>query len=176
MQTMNVQTTRPTRAPQATPPTMMIESAYFSVVGTGVVVDPLITLVLAPGTRGERTAVGIVTDLAQPTPFLAPGVKRESYSVGHQSVDVVLTVSVDGDGRVAHAQTAKVVSSVSRHDPLGDAMDVRRHAISEPDADLCFPNVEPVETHETMRERIWATVSARLELSTELETGGLPTR
>ena len=126
-------------------------------------VDPLITLALAPGTRRERTAVGIVTGLAQPTPFLAPGIKRPSYSAGGQSVDVVLTVSVDAEGNTdPRARLSEAGSSVSWHEPTISALGVTPRAAPAPDADLCFPTVEQAEPHETTRARIWAEVCARI--------------
>ncbi len=174
MQTTNTPTSNLADMQDATALAPMVESAYFSIAGEGVVVDPLITLAVAPGTRREQMAVGIVTDTAHPTPIQAPGVEQESYSgnVSRPAVDVALTVSFDAERNVAEARPSHVVSSASRHKPESEAAIDMGNGVPAPDAELRLPNVEPIEADEITRGRIWARISARLEAILDIEEPG----
>ncbi len=138
-------------------------SAWFSVSDAGVIVEPLVMMTLAPGTRGERSAVGIVEQRNRPTPVSLPGGAAMTLSAGGGTLasDEVVTGS-----RVACAPST---TAASRYGEKAGA----RYGVAAPEAadgELRFPMLPPAGADEWTKERVWRRVAMRLE--SLLEVGG----
>ncbi len=140
-------------------------SAWFSVSDEGVAVDSLIVMTLAPGTRRERTAVGIVERRDRPTLVQLPDADAATLTsgLGSRATDEFVT----GGGAAGGGASS---TAVSRYGETQAGYDVTSTAPSS--EAMRFPAVSLADEGACTKERIWRRVATQIEiLSAAAESG-----
>ena len=131
-------------------------SAWFSVSDEGVAVDPLVVMTLAPGTRRERTAVGIVERRDRPTLVQLPGadIATLTSGLGSGATDEFVT----GGGAVGGGASS---TAASRYGETQGRCDVT--TLPPSSEVLRFPAFPAVDGGPCTKERIWRRVAREIE-------------
>jgi len=140
-------------------------SAWFSVSDEGVVVDPLVVMTLAPGTRRERTAIGVVDQRDRPTLVQLPGVEAATLTsgAGRRATDEFVTGGQAGGRGVSSTAASRYGEAKARSGVTPPLLSSEA---------LQFPAPPLVDESAWMRERIWRRVAMRIEsLSATGESG-----